>query len=274
MTGQKPPHDIEGGSRPDSPSTAICATIVGDRESHLGNVPLKLNCEIGERRRWGSKMTLTKLTSALLAVGLLAGCANLQMMANAQRAEAAKAEAKQAETECMAIFEDPRLDVIRPKVPFRYDEVTARHLAMQEVPTAEERDALLVYADLGMLCDKKLMRVYQTYWPYAVPVLIGMKQRGKLTLSYLINGNITYGEAFRLGQESYSKGIQKIAEIERELGMMATAQREAELDRQVQRSRTLTEAGTQLLIHSQPPPSRTTFTNCHWLGNNLSCTTR
>ncbi len=103
VTGQKPPHDIGGGSRPDSPSTAICATVVGDREGRLGNAPLKLICEIGERRRWGSKMAPTKLTSALLAVGLLAGCANLQMMANAQRAETAKAEGKQLETECMAI---------------------------------------------------------------------------------------------------------------------------------------------------------------------------
>ncbi len=40
VTGQKPPHDIGRGSRPDSPSIAICATVVCDRESHLGNVGL------------------------------------------------------------------------------------------------------------------------------------------------------------------------------------------------------------------------------------------
>ncbi len=118
------------------------------------------------------------------------------------------------------------------------------------------------------------MRLYQTHWPYAVPEMTELVQRSNLNLSYLINGNITYGESARLGQESYSKGMQKIAEIERELNMMATAQREAELDRQVQRSRTLTQAGTQLLIHSQPPPSRTTYTNCRWFGNRLNCTTQ
>ncbi len=217
-------------------------------------------------------MTSTKLVTVLLAAGLHAGCANQQMMANAQRLEAAKAETKQVETECMARYEDPRLDVIRHKIAFRADEITARHLAIQEVPTAEERDALLVLSDLYMLCVKKIMDLNQTYAPYAVPEIIGMVQRRNLTLSYLINGNITYGVASRLGQESYSKGIQKITEIERELRMMATAQREAELDRQVQRSRTLMQAGTHLLIHSQPPPSRTTYNNCQWLGNNLSCT--
>ena len=117
------------------------------------------------------------------------------------------------------------------------------------------------------------MELISTYWPYVVPEYIATKQRVSLTRSYLINGNITYGEALRLVQESVSNGAQKVAEIERELNMRATAQREAELDRQVQRSRTLMQAGSQLLIHSQPPPSRTTFTNCHWLGNNLSCTT-
>ena len=219
-------------------------------------------------------MTSTKTVSVLLAVGLLAGCANLQMMANAQRAEAAKAEGKQLEAECMAIYADPRLDVIRHKVAFRADEISARQLAIKEVPTAEERDALLVFSDLKMLCIKKLMPFWQTNWPYAVPEMIGMTQRGNLTLSYLINGNITYGMANRLGQENYSNGMQKIGEKERELRMMATAQREAELDRQVQRSRTLMEAGTQLLIHSQPPPPpRTTFTSCNWMGNHLSCTT-
>ncbi len=221
-------------------------------------------------------MTSTKLVTVLLAAGLLAGCANLQMMANAQRLEAAKeaakAKTKQLETECTARYEDPRLDIIRHEIAFRADAITARHLSIQEVPTAEERDALLVFSDLYMLCVKKFMDFTQTYWPYALPVVIGMVQRANLNLSYLINGNITYGVASRLWQESYSKGIQKIAEIERELRMMATAQREAELDRQVQRSRTLMEAGTQLLIHSQPPPRRTTYTNCQWLGNNLSCT--
>ena len=212
-------------------------------------------------------MTSTRLVSVLLAVGFLSGCANLQAMANAQRAETAKAEEKQVETECRATFEDPRLDPIRNKYPFVPRDISARHLANQDVPTAEERDALLVFSDLFMLCVKKLMRLYQTHWPYAVPEMTDMVQRTNLTLSYLINGNITYGEAARLGQESYSKGIQKIAEIERELNMMATAQREA-------RSRTLMEAGTQLLIHSQPPPPpRTTFTSCNWMGNNLSCVT-
>ncbi len=220
-------------------------------------------------------MTSTKLVTVLLAVGLLAGCANLQMMANAQRLETAKAEGKQLGSECTAAYEDSRLDVIRHKVAFRADEITARHLAIQEVPTAEERDALLVMSDLYMLCVKKIMDLNQTYAPYAVPVLIGMVQRNNLTLSYLINGNITYGVASRLGQESYQKLLQKVAEIERELNKMATAQREAELDRQVQRSRTLTEASTQLLIHSQPPPPRTTYPNCHWFGYRLNplCTT-
>ncbi len=132
----------------------------------------------------------------------------------------------------------------------------------------------MVYADLKMLCTKKAMGVYQTNWPYVMPEYINAVQRTNLTLSYLINGNITYGMASRLAQENHQKLMQKIGEIERELRMMATAQREAELDRQVQRSRTLMQAGTQLLIHSQPPPSRTTFTNCHWLGNRLNCTTQ
>ncbi len=125
------------------------------------------------------------------------------------------------------------------------------------------------------MCIKKAVELFSTYWPYAVPEYIATVQRASLTRSYLINGNITYGEAFRLMQESYSKGMQKIAEIERELNMMAAGQREAELDRQVQRSRTLMEAGTQLLIHSQPPPPRTTYPNCHWLDYRLNslCTT-
>ncbi len=101
-------------------------------------------------------MTSTKLVSVLLAVGLLAGCANLQTMANAQRAEAAKAEEKRVEAECRAIYEDPRLDPIRNKYPFTVGDITARHLANQEVPTAEEREALFVYSDLGVLCVKTL----------------------------------------------------------------------------------------------------------------------
>ncbi len=150
-------------------------------------------------------------------------------------------------------------------------------MANQDVPTAEEREALLVHSDLLLLCVKKFVELYSsysTYWPYVVTEYVAAVQRGNLSRSYLINGYITYGEAHRLAQENYQKLVQKTVEIERELRMMATAQREAELDRQVQRSRTLTEAGTQLLIHSQPPPSRTTYTNCRWFGNRLNCTTQ
>ncbi len=111
--------------------------------THLRGDRAKAECANGEDG--GNNMTSTKLVTVLLAAGLLAGCANLQTMANAQRAEAAKAEGKQLVSECMARYEDSRLDVIRHKVAFRADEITARHLAIQEVPTAEERDALLVF---------------------------------------------------------------------------------------------------------------------------------
>ncbi len=94
-------------------------------------------------------MTSTRLVSVLLAVGFLSGCAGPQMMANAQRQEAAKAERKQLETECRAIVEDPRLDPIRNKYLSIVAEITARYSANQEVPTAEEAEALLVYSDLG-----------------------------------------------------------------------------------------------------------------------------
>ncbi len=99
-------------------------------------------------------MTSTRLVSVLLAVGFLSGCASPQMMANAQRQEAAKAERKQLETECGAIVEDPRLDPIRNKYLSIVAEITARYLANQEVPSAEEGEALLVYSDLGVMCIK------------------------------------------------------------------------------------------------------------------------
>ncbi len=87
-------------------------------------------------------MTSTRLVSVLLAVGFLSGCAGPQMMAK-------KAERKQLETECRAIGEDPRLDPIRNKYLSIVAEITARYSANQEVPTAEEAEALLVYSDLG-----------------------------------------------------------------------------------------------------------------------------
>ncbi len=84
-------------------------------------------------------MTSTRLVSVLLAVGFLAGCAGQQMMANAQRQEAAKAERKQLEAECWPILENPRLDPSRNEYLSIVAEITARY-------TAEERDALLVYS--------------------------------------------------------------------------------------------------------------------------------
>jgi hypothetical protein len=87
-------------------------------------------------------MTSTRLVSVLLAVGFLSGCAGPQMMAK-------KAERKQLETECRAIGEDPRLDPIRNEYLSMVAAITARYLANQEVPSAEEGEALLVYSDLG-----------------------------------------------------------------------------------------------------------------------------
>ena len=87
-------------------------------------------------------MTSTRLVSVLLAVGFLSGCAGPQMMAK-------KAERKQLETECRAIGEDPRLDPIRNDYLSMVAAITARYLANQEVPSAEEGEALLVYSDLG-----------------------------------------------------------------------------------------------------------------------------
>ena len=87
-------------------------------------------------------MTSTRLVSVLLAVGFLSGCAGPQMMAK-------KAERKQLETECRATVEDPRLDPIRNEYLSIVAAITARYLANQEVPSAEEGEALLVYSDLG-----------------------------------------------------------------------------------------------------------------------------
>ncbi len=87
-------------------------------------------------------MTSTRLVSVLLAVGFLSGCAGPQMMAK-------KAERKQLETECRAIGEDPRLDPIRNEYLSMVAAITARYLANQEVPSAEEGEAVLVYSDLG-----------------------------------------------------------------------------------------------------------------------------
>ncbi len=87
------------------------------------------------------------LPACLLAVGFLSGCAGPQMMAK-------KAERKQLETECRATVEDPRLDPIRNEYLSIVAAITARYLANQEVPSAEEGEALLVYSDLGVMCIK------------------------------------------------------------------------------------------------------------------------
>ena len=89
-------------------------------------------------------MTSTRLVSVLLAVGFLSGCAGPQMMANAQRQEAAKAERKQLEPECWPILEKPLLDPIRNKYLSNVAEITARY-------PAEEREALLVYSRCSFL---------------------------------------------------------------------------------------------------------------------------
>ncbi len=89
-------------------------------------------------------MTSTRLVSVLLAVGFLSGCAGQQMMANAQRQEAAKAERKQLEPECWPILEKPLLDPIRNKYLSNVAEITARY-------PAEEREALLVYSRCSFL---------------------------------------------------------------------------------------------------------------------------
>lgn len=150
-------------------------------------------------------MNPISVTIAVLVL-LLAGCAEL----------ASKQQAEQANAYCIQVYSDPRLDLIRDKLPITIkmtESIPVRMLANDSYPTKEQAAAILSWAEQRQLCHSKLTEIFGP----APAHLTAMRDANSQSMADLYAGKLTYGQYIR----QYSDHKARFLEVDQALSTQA-----------------------------------------------------
>lgn len=230
-----------------------------------GRHPLKLNQHVPHPMHnynfEGVLMQGTKTALLIVVVALfLAGC--VQQMESRDVAS--------VKAQCKALMKDPRLDPLHGKLALNLSKpVPIQMLTIETVPSPKEKKALQVLFKIKAKCDNLKTTVFKKYEPQNTYLVQTLDAKYDIVLAHLYEGKISYGNANQLLQHArlealgkYNKAVQKEAARaeQRRTQALEALQRQEELNQQKQQ------------IQQERSGTMAT-TNCHWLGNNLSCTT-
>jgi hypothetical protein len=146
---------------------------------------------------------LRNLIIGAATILMITGCASQETRRQAWEYEAQQAM-NEGTRECNAIFSDTRLDLLRQKFPpdFSRHNIRLRHLADENYVSGAEREELLIYDELARQCDAKLIDLVAKYDPPGLSAYQDHINRLNNLLPKLYNSEITYGQYFKLWQQS------------------------------------------------------------------------
>jgi hypothetical protein len=139
---------------------------------------------------------------------------------------------------------------------------TAAKLNDQKPLAANERDALVRVHQSMLKCRQIIIQHDLKYAAWETPIWQDFYARADAIFTKTVSGEITVAQANKLSIESGGMLQSALARGNARAVAAADAQRQ-------RASEAMLNAGTQLLASSQ-----THTTNCSWIGNTVSCTSR
>ncbi len=163
---------------------------------------------------------------------------------------------------CEKMRANPAIKTLIGKVPIvNVDEITPEMLAIDDVPTTEDVEAIRALSRDQRDCRDRIDTVAKDHWPTQSATRKGLAMKLDLVTAELLKRSLSYGNANRLYQEAALDAEGKLTEDVKEQLAQARAQ-EAEAWRTIGDG-IRAVAGTQ-----KPDPSGDP---CTWVENSVDC---
>lgn len=167
-----------------------------------------------------------------------------------------------AESFCQTQKANPHVARLAGKLPIVHvSEVTAAMLALDDVPTSDDVEAIKVLSRDQQLCRSKIQSVTRDHWPTQSATLQALYAKLDLVTAQLIQRKISYGTANRLFVE---------ASLDAESALSADRKDQLEKSRAQDALawRTVGDGIRAIAGKKQPEGARN---DCDWSGATLSC---
>ncbi|MCE9523380.1 MAG: hypothetical protein K8S25_13235 [Alphaproteobacteria bacterium] len=157
---------------------------------------------------------------------------------------------------------------VRPlvgKLPIvNVDEITPDMLAIDDVPTAEDVEAIRALSRDQRDCRDRIESVAKDHWPTQSATRKGLAMKLDLVTAQLLKRNLSYGNANRLYQEAALDAEGKLTDDRKE--QLAQAR-----EQETEAWRTIGD-GIRAVAGTQKPEP--TGDPCTWSGNSVDCSAR
>ena len=163
---------------------------------------------------------------------------------------------------CEKMRTNPAIKTLIGKVPIvNVDEITPEMLAIDDVPSAEDVDAIRALSRDQRDCRDRIDTVAKDHWPTQSATRKGLAMKIDLVTAELLKRSLSYGNANRLYQEAALDAEGKLTEDVKDQLAQARAQ-------ETEAWRTIGD-GIRAVAGSQKPEP--TGDPCTWVENSVDC---
>ena len=157
---------------------------------------------------------------------------------------------------------NPEVGVLKGKLPIvSVEEITPDMLALDDVPTAQDVEAIRVLARNQRECRDRTDAVAKDHWPTQSATRKGLALKFDLVTAELLKRKISFGNANRLYQEAALDAEGLLTEDRKD--QLAQARQQ-----EIEAWRTIGD-GIRAIAGSQKPEP--TADPCTWSGNSVDC---
>lgn len=210
---------------------------------------------------------MERLLIALLIVSSVTACAQTKEKEGEEAEEGLQAK-KQVIKDCRERWQNPKFDAIRGKISAFENNIPTRYTTVEDTASEDEREILLEYADLRDSCQNEMLEAVEEYYGWSLPGYYEYLLRFRTAFAELYAGKISYGEYNKLAQQSRALAKDRYDKLAMEYNRLPVAAQRNEIEAQKNR--------LELYRQFEAPVSRLqgnlTHTNCHWIGEQISCT--
>lgn len=219
---------------------------------------------------------MKKILMVFLIVSSVVGCAAMEVEEEARGEEELQdvdqARGLQVKTrvikDCRKQWKNPGFDVIRDKVSAFENHIPVRYTALENRASQEEKEVLLAYAELRNSCQKEMLEAVAEYYAWSLPGYYEYLQRFQTAFAELYAGTLSYGEYNKLAQQSRIISRDRYDELALEYNQLSIAEQR----KRIEANRNRLHQDPQFVLPEPRLQDKMTYTDCHWVGQQINCT--
>jgi len=210
---------------------------------------------------------MERLLIALIIVSSVTACAQTKEKEGVQ-ADAGLQAKKQVIKDCRERWQNPKFDAIRGKISAFENDIPTHYTIVEDTASEEEKEILLEYADLRNSCQNEMLEAVVEYYGWSLPGYHEYRQRSRTVFAELYAGNISYGEYNKLAQQSRTISKDRYDKLAMKYNQLPVAARRNEIEAQNSRL----DMYQDFAVPESLLQGNMTHTDCHWVEQEVSCT--